>query len=373
MITYVPYYREQRKTIVIRIFINGEIAKVVNTGIKIEPSQWDAEGRKVKGHPNKTLFNQKIINKVADLQKEIIKAEVMDVALTRSRVKRLAEGGKVTTDFYEHCLQWIQEKYTNTGTKKSALSDLNKVHSYAPSLQFGDIDRRWLMGYERHVREVLKNKGNTPWKAMKFVRTMLYDAQDVLGKHLPNPFEDGSYKMPDYIDPDKDGLYVEELDRIEKLLLEPHPVVLKIMAAKFLFMCYTGLRISDAKRFSSEHLKNGERIVITSKKTGVTTNLKLYNRLGNILERLNQLPQKSVADQNFNDYLKVIAGLAGITRLTFSSHLGRHTFGCLCAEMRLSVEEAQKLMGHKNKRATLVYYRLRQPQMDRAAELLNGF
>lgn len=252
------------------------------------------------------------------------------------------------------------------------MSDLRKVNTYAPSLQFGDIDARWLTRYEKYVRETLGNEGNTPWKALKFIRTMLYDAQITIGRHIHNPFQLKEYKMPPYIDPEKDGLYLHELDRLEKLLDEPHPTVIKIFTAKFLFMCYTGLRISDAKRFTEDFIKNGERIIITSKKTGITTNTKIHNRLRNILLRLKDLPEKKISDQKFNVYLKTIAGLAEVTRLNASSHLGRHTFGCLLAEAGVSEEEAMELMGVKSKSVVRVYYKLRQPQIDRAADKLNG-
>jgi integrase/recombinase XerD len=375
MITVIPYYRTQRKAVVIRIFVDGDVAKVVNTGIKVNPSQWNEKERKVTGHPNKKIFNQKIQAKVSELQAQVTKAELLGVNLTSDRVKKIAKGNVLTTDFFDHCKSWIEEKYSNKETRKAAMSDLRKIHAFAPSLQFGDIDRRWLLRYERHLREELGNEGNTPWKAMKFIRTMIYDAQSIGGIVHTNPFQTKEYKMPKYIQPEKDGLYIEELDRIEKILSETHPVIIKLMVARFLFMCYTGLRVSDAKRFDpAQHLKNGERIVIKSKKTGATTNLKLFDRLRAVLDHLSSLPEKSMSDQKMNDYLKIIADLCEpkITRIKLTTHVGRHTFGCLLAEMGLSEEEAQQLLGHKSKVHTRIYYKLRQPQMDRAADKLNN-
>lgn len=368
MISYVPYFRSDRKAIVIRIIVDGNISKVINTGIKIEPSQWNEKHRKVTGHANKNIFNQKIQNKIGELQKEITKAELLGVQLTRDRVKKISEGAAITTDFHKWSEAFIEEAYKNEGTRKAHTSDHNRLKLFAPSLQFGDIDARWLKKYEKWLYEHFH--GNTPWKSLKFVRRMLYGAGKGIVHH--NPFEYEEYKMPKYIQPLKDGLTIEELDKLEKLLTDPVPVMHKIITAKFLFMCYTGLRISDAKSFKVEkHVHNGERIVITSKKTGVTTNLKLYSRLSKVLQTLNELPDKAISDQKFNDWLKIIAGLAEINRLTLTTHVGRHTFGCLLAEMGVSEEEAMKLMGHKRKEVTKIYFQLRQPQIDRAAEKLN--
>jgi integrase/recombinase XerD len=375
MISIVPYYRKQRQAVVIRVIAHGHLSKTVNTGIKVKPSQWNEKEKKVIDHPNKKIFNQKIQSIVHELQSQITKADLLGTIMTPDRVKRIAEGGTFTTSFFDHCESWIKEKYSNPGTAAAAMSDLRKIKQFAPSLQFGDIDRRWLMRYERHLRENRKNVGNTPWKAMKFIRTMIYDAESIGGLVAQNPFKTGEYKMPRYIQPEKDGLHIDEIVRIEKILSETHPVVIKLMAARFLFMCFTGLRVSDAKRFDpAQHLKNGERIVIKSKKTGATTNLKLFDRLRAVLDHLSSLPQKSMSDQKMNEYLKIIADLCEpkITRIKLTTHVGRHTFGCLLAEMGLSEEEAQELMGHKNKVHTKIYFRLRQPQIDRAADKLNN-
>jgi integrase/recombinase XerD len=368
MISIVPYYRKERKSIIVRVIFGGDIVKVVQTGVKVEPEQW--KDGKVTNHPNKTLLNQKIKNKVNELQASITRAELLGVPMTKERIKDLAAGGEITTDFYTHCKKWIEDKYSNQGSRRANLSDLSLVHTYAPSLQFGDIDKRWLARYETYLREKMRYEDNTVWKKFKFLRTMLYDAQSVLGKQIHNPFQAREYKMPVYKQPEKDGLTLSEIDRLEALLKKDIPVMHKIVIAKFLFMCYTGLRVSDAKRFAQEHIIDG-RVVITSKKTNITTRLKIHNRLAHVLKLMQELPQKTFADQNFNEWLKIIADMAEIKRITLTTHIGRHTFGCLLAEMGASEEEAKELMGVKNKNVIKVYYKLRQPQIDKAAERLN--
>jgi integrase/recombinase XerD len=374
MISFVPYYKKERHTIIIRVIAFGSVIKVIPTGIKVSKNEWDSKTKKVKTHPNKNLFNQNIQKKIHHLQGQITKAELSGIHLTKDSVKRILEGG-ISTEFNKHCSQWIIEKYSNPGTRAAAASEIKKIHTFSPDLHFSDITARWLMNYQNYMKVRLKNKTNTIWKSMKFMRTMLYDAQKILGDHINNPFEKMSFQMPEYINPEKDGLYIEEIDRIEKLLDQPHPEIIQIIAAKFLFMCYTGLRISDAKRFNPKsHLKNGERIVITSQKTGITTDLKLFTRLQRLLDRLKEFPENKISDDKFNQYLSVIAELAKIDRLPFSSHLGRHTFGCLLAEMDFSEEQAQKLMGHKDKKYTRIYFQLRRPAMDKAVESkLNNF
>lgn len=370
MISFIPYFREARGAIVIKVNLNRETAKVVNPGIKINPAQWDEKNRKIVKHPNANLLNQKIQGRISELQKEILKAELLGVPITRERVKKICEGAAITTDCLKWAEQFIKDKYTNKGTAAAQTTELNKLKSFAPTLQFGDIDARFLEKYHKWLKQ--HYKGNTPWKALKFVRTLLYAAGPGIVAH--NPFEHKEFKMPAYVQPVKDGLTIEELDRLEKILVGDYPVMHKIVTAKFLFMCYTGLRISDAKTFSlEEHLHHGERVIITSKKTGVTTNLKLYKRLAELLQKMHTLPVKQISDQKLNGWLKEIAKAAGIARIELTSHVGRHSFGCLLAEMGVSEEEAMKLMGHKRKENTRIYFQLRQPQIDKAADKLNNF
>lgn len=369
MISFAPYYRKERKIVLIRIIVDGVISKNINTGIKLEPEEWDAKERKVVKHPNKKIFNQKIQNKIAELQKEVTKAELLGVLLTRNRVKKISEGAQITTDFHKWAEYYIKDHYPNKGTQNANTADHNRLKAYAPSLQFGDIDARWLTKYEHWLKEHFQ--GNTPWKSLKFVRKILYAAGPGIVHH--NPFEHEEYKLMPYNQPLKDGLYIEELDRIEAIFDKPVPVMLKIVAAKFLFMCYTGLRISDAKKFRVEdHLHNGERIIITSQKTGVTTNLKIYGRLARVLERLQELPEKKFSDKNFNEWLKTLAEACEIDRIVLTSHVGRHTLGCLLAELNIPIEVAQKIMGHKRTNTTKIYYNIRQSNVDDKTDRLNS-
>jgi hypothetical protein len=78
-------------------------------------------------------LNQKIQAKVSELQSQVTKAELLGVNLTTDRVKRIAEGNVMTTDFYAHCEAWIKEKYSNPDTSNAAMSDLRKVHTFAPN------------------------------------------------------------------------------------------------------------------------------------------------------------------------------------------------------------------------------------------------
>lgn len=376
-ITYTPYYREKRGCVELRLRQNRAIIKTIVLDIKITKDQWNARERKIVRHPNHKILNQKIQNRIQELQSEITRAELLGAALTHNRVKDIAEGRKVTTDFYEYVSSRIPERYDNGDTVDDALADMNGLKGYAPRLAFGDITVQWLEKYHRWLAEFQKREGyaaNYAWKKLKFIRTWVNDADAPHGGIvLFNPFKKGSgFKMPAYKDPPKEGLAIAECDRIEALLDGEHPVVVKIAAARFLFMCYSGLRISDARRFDpKEHIKEGRLVIDIKKGNAGEVQLQLWDRLERIIGRLQQFPQKSFSDQKLNVWLKVIGELAEITRVRMTTHLGRHTFACLCMDMDIGIETIAELMKHKRLQTTRGYAKTRQAKMDAGMLKLN--
>ena len=218
----------------------------------------------------------------------------------------------------------------------------------------------------------LKKSTNTIWKSFKFMNTMIRDAVKMKGIIDHNPFEDfdrGSYKNPVKL-----GLEMMHCDLIEPLCLrEDVPVQISRVAIKFLFMCYCGLRFEDAMTFDPEiHVINNDRIVLKTQKAGVSINMKLYDRLSNIINLLREYPLSRMSNQDFNQLLKVVGNLAGIGHIKLTCHVGRHTFGGLLAEMEIPEEQAQKLLAHKDIRSTRIYYHVKAKNLDKAMDKLNG-
>lgn len=154
---------------------------MVGLGIKISAGQWDDQKRSVVKHPNAKLLNQKIQNKKAELERDITRAEYLGTHIKAMRVKAIVEGKKPGTDFYAYVEERLKEKCTNGGTIRHIESEVRKLKRFAPVLSFGDIDKRFLERWHKHMQVALKNKGNTPWKSLKFIRTFVNDADAVGG------------------------------------------------------------------------------------------------------------------------------------------------------------------------------------------------
>jgi len=50
--------------------------------------------------------------------------------------------------------------------------------------------------------------------------------------------------------------------------------------------------------------------------------------------------------------------------IKMTAHTGRHTFGATMAELDVPIERAQKLLGHKDRRSTSIYYHIKNKSLD---------
>ena len=74
-----------------------------------------------------------------------------------------------------------------------------------------------------------------------------------------------------------------------------------------------------------------------------------------ILEKYDyQLP--IISNMKYNDYLKVVAAMAGVQPLT--SHMGRHTFAVYALNKGVPIEVVSKILGHTDIKTTSIYAKI---------------
>jgi integrase len=372
-VTVVPAIRNNGTSkcpVVIRVFIARKVAKTINTGIKIHPDSWDASARLVtRKEANHALYNARIKKQVAELEANVLQKSLQGVQMTKQRVKKIAEGGDPGRDFYAFCQDWIPRKYSNKETNRTYLSEVSKLQQFRREVSFGDIDYAWLTDYRNYMMN-LGNSPNTIWKSFKFLNTMLADAirmGGIIDHHPMDNFDRGKYKNPEKL-----GLEIADCDRLLQVVEDPHtPQTIREVGARFLLMCFSGLRFADAMTFHPDrHIIDGNRLVIRTQKKNVLLNMKLHSRLQQVIELIRLHPGAPITNQAFNRWLKVLGQLAE-TSTTLTAHVGRHTFGALLAETDTPLEVAQRLLAHQDSRSTKVYFHIRDKSMDKAVDKLN--
>jgi integrase/recombinase XerD len=333
---------------------------------KLLPEQWDQENRMVrKGVPNADLINKAIEKKIASLDAEYLKKQLLDMKLTRQVIKDIAKGTTDGNDFYRFCELEISARRYKKSTAGLYRGEISKMKKYAPVVTFRDIDLEFIRGYERYMLEKLGNANNTVWKSTKFLNTFLNFA---VGKHIAaNPLKDHQraryrQQIPDYLE-------WNEVQAIKDVLIRNITISESVRTYGYCFFlsCNSGLRFSDVTCFDYEKFvredSTGRRLILRTEKTGEIVSIAFTKDIAFAVDYL-QSKSISVSNQVYNRELKQIAAAAGIRKL--KSHMGRHSFAMRCAELGMREEDVMKLMGHSSIDYTRIYYRIKNKRLDQA-------
>ena len=109
-------------------------------------------------------------------------------------------------------------------------------------------------------------------------------------------------------------LSFEELEKVEKVNLESK--ALSNARDWLIISCFCGQRVSDLLNFSKDLLRMEKGITLiefTQRKTGKRIGLPLHPKILEILEKNDgEFPYK-IADQKYNEHIKEVCRLAGLT------------------------------------------------------------
>jgi integrase len=116
---------------------------------------------------------------------------------------------------------------------------------------------------------------------------------------------------------EKTYLTFEELEKIENQTLNNES--LDNVRDWLIISCYTGQRQSDFLRFTKSmiRIENGKSLLeFTQQKTNKLTTVPLHKKVLRILDKRNGEFPRSISDQRYNEYIKEVCKLSGITKLT---------------------------------------------------------
>ncbi|MGE0568087.1 MAG: tyrosine-type recombinase/integrase [Bacteroidia bacterium] len=164
---------------------------------------------------------------------------------------------------------------------------------------------------------------------------------------------------------DAEWLTREELDRLIKVDLSTNESLHRVRLM-FLFSVYTGLRYSDAFRLRREDVRLTEegyyRIELKMQKTNKHFDRRMLpEAVALYLEMIKHYPNiktvlPTLSNQKMNEYLKVIANLAGIKK-SISHHTARHTFATtIMLENGADIKLVSHMLGHRSIKVTESIY-----------------
>jgi len=347
----------------LRLWIKQKPVRI-NSGISVKPADFDPSSERIRrSHPDYRDYNL-IINSCRARIIDIVKRYKLQFKeLTPSLLRGEYETPSTYVDFYDFMERSINERRGEVTdiTIDTHLVQLRKMKMYRKKLMFSDITEDFLKGYEKYLKIKRKNKKNTVHNSMKVIKTYLSLAKK---KKLiqESPFDTFRSRT---VKTERVYLTGDELRILINMYKEKDlsgsPGMHQVLR-HFIFCCLTGLRMSDLRLASHEHIINDTLVLRPKKLQNVNAEIvsvpltslakQLYKDENPL--RINGRLFDCFADQYMNRIIKNVCRKAGINK-NVTWHSARHTFATLFLERGGSVEILQRLLGHARITQTMVY------------------
>lgn len=335
----------------------------VNTKILTEPLLMDLDKGQIRGKTKKIKDDNLIIEKCRSRINDIlVKYRLRNKEITAKEFKFEYSNPSSDIDF----LVWMQEEIrllkNQVGARRiiKYTTILNKLREFRDPISFSEIDRFFIEDFRGWCKTKKKNDISTISTNLNVIKVFTNRAmrKDLL---TSDPFLDiriGRSK------PDRTFCSEEEFKILWNMYKgDPERrlnVYLIPVLRHFLFMCFTGLRISDFTDVSFDNIVNTTLrlypIKTRSKKKEMVKiplcpeALRLIKDEGNTTGKLFH----PITEQRMNLNIKNIAKIAGIKK-PLTNHSARHTFATLFIKKTSDVATLQKLLGHSRIEETMVY------------------
>ncbi|MFV9485063.1 tyrosine-type recombinase/integrase [Christiangramia sp. ASW11-125] len=399
----------------IRLRVNFDGDRLdIQTGYRIDLKKWDSDKELVKnGAFNKLGQSSSSINSrllelkvsIQDLFSEYERLEKFpnkeDIreAVKKIKSKGKSESNPISKNSFEDVFdEFVRQNgrlnnWTNaTFTKFSAVK--KHLLGFKQNLSFKDLDEEGMSDYIYYLQKDKEMKNSTVKKQLGFLKWFLRWSFE---KNFHNNDSFKSFR-PKIKDSSKPVIFLTEEEKAKifnykipstKLYLEKTRDLLK-------FLCYTGLRYSDAYNLRRSNIKDNH-IEIVTVKTSDSLNIELNKHSSAILEKYQDIPFKDdkalpvISNQKLNEYIKELGALAEIdTPVTLthysgnkridevipkhellSTHVGRRSFICSALSIGIPVQVVMKWTGHSDYKAMKPYIDIADKTKKNAMEKFN--
>ncbi|MVM29395.1 tyrosine-type recombinase/integrase [Spirosoma sp. HMF4905] len=272
------------------------------------------------------------------------------------------------TFFLNDANERVKRKKIEAGTRNGQIASLNSLKEFwaqeqikgkkkdaaqSDRMPFNALTPKNLENFRAWLKS---NKGNIPTTVenhMKNVRTYVKRAL-ADGNVFDDPFKKVKVTKPETW---PDVLTEDQLESLMKLFQDnTTPENWSLVLRHFLFSCFTGLRISDAKSVAHDNIR-GDWLVIMPKKTlgkQKTIRVPLHPLAKTlIISSLGKLFD-TFSEQYTNRLLTQIGQAAGVD-FKVKTHTARHTFGTIFIELGGDVVTLKDYMGHRDLGTTMKY------------------
>ncbi|MBC7847275.1 MAG: site-specific integrase [Flavobacterium sp.] len=351
----------------LQIFLNKD-KKKLPVHVSVAPNDFDKIKQRVKTKCTYSKDYNIIIEKMlSDIHKIEISYRLSGEVLNMEKLLNDYENPTSRIDFLKFWEVELenQKLLKDPATVKQQTSSLAKVKKYKESILFYEITKDFYEKMIFHFQKVEKNAPHTIHTVGKNFKKYLHIANE---KGIITPFKYNEISTPRCI-ANRSFLNANEIYLLNSFYhSEFINETWKNILARFLFSCFTGLRISDIKRISNDNIAN-DILIFFAKKTNKLHRIQLNESALSYIGS-QQIFYGEFTDQYINRELKLIAKTCGIKKkVTF--HVARHSFATNFLICGGRVEDLQTLLGHSQIRETMDYVHIVKSITDRQIHNMN--
>ncbi len=334
-----------------------------NTGVSINPDHFDREKSLVrKSHNDHSDYNLMIESTKSRINEIFVRYRLLFEELSPDLLVKEFKISSTSVDFHTFLDNAIHERSgeLTDSTILQHASQANKLKKFSNSLAFAQLDADFMARYNRWLITSEKNDINTRHLSFKFLKTYINIA---IRKRIItfNPLKDW---MPvKHSSAERVFLTEQEVNefidiyRANLLPKNKHNVV-----RHFLFMCFTGLRISDLRAIEMDQIVNNTLVFSAQKTRSRQLKLVKIPLAPIVLDLINDEAPfrisgkvfRTFSEQHMRRTIKNLATEIGIEK-DISLHTGRHTFATMFLRRSKNLAVLQKLLGHSKIEQTMVY------------------
>jgi len=350
-------------TVHVRVYFARNKRKYISTGVRVLASQWSSRFR-VYNHPDAPALNSQIRQQLEKAEQEIQRALERNAAPPTVDVMKLDRTGASFLNWVDNHIEKIN---IAEGTRRHhrvvfrALMDFNKIR------RFEDVKpasvREFIAYISKRTTRTYDASGRPQNTTISQIAIHDYYKRIASWVHAAQAqgYIGGDallgVKIPRGETAEREHLTESELQQ----LLDYTPTSPHLQRARdlFLIQCASGLAYADLMHvdFKQNDTIDGQTVITGRRtKTKQPYFIVLLNFGVTILEKYDYILPR-ISNQKYNTYLGAIAMQSGINK-RITSHVGRHTYACICLSRGVRIEAVQRTLGHASIKTTQIYARL---------------
>ena len=345
--------KDKTHALYVQIYQNKKIKKLpLNLAVPINAFN-EAKQRVKRNYKFATDYNLIIEKILGDINTIEVNYRLSNEELTIKKLITDLTNPSLRVSFYrfwENLMEYQKEKQIiKCETYKQQRATLRKIKMFKAQLLFKDLDATYLEELRAWLKHTKKQAPATIEIVFKNIKKYLHAAND---KGIKTPINYQQIKVKD-VAGNITFLLPEEVKTLYKLYENKNiHTDWRNILQRYLFSCFTGLRISDIKSITADNFIDGN-LVFVAFKSKKLQRIKL-NKTAISLISLPEVFKGDYTENYINQELKLIAHAAGINKRVYY-HSSRHTFATNYLVAGGQLRNLQKLMGHSKISTTMRY------------------